>query len=126
MGWFKDLRIRAKLLLGFGVMCGMIVSLAFLSYRAMENIETIERVDVDGSHMAAAALIEMRSDENRIRADMLGFVAFQDSAQQSAFLQDVEVLSDRTRSASRVSGPSSPPMSFRKNSPWSPPWKEDR
>jgi methyl-accepting chemotaxis protein len=84
MRWFKNLLIRTKLLLGFGFMCTLLIGLVALAYTSLTDIERIERNEAD------ATLRELRSDENRIRGSMIGFVAFRDATERAGFLRDIE------------------------------------
>lgn len=90
MGWFQNLRIGTKLLLGYGVLCTLMGAMAVVAYVAIDSIETIERVEVGAAHEANATLRQIRSDENRIRGSMLGYLAYTDAAERATFKLDAD------------------------------------
>ena len=90
MGWFADLRIRTKLLAGFGLICALLVGQAIVAWRAIADIEDIERNEVDAAARADAAVRQLRSDENRVRGSMLGYLLYTDADERAAFKRDVE------------------------------------
>ena len=69
MSWFKNLKTRSKLLLGFGVMCALLIGVAVMAYSTLAAMQKAERT-VDRSNRGAMALVELRGNLNRIRARM--------------------------------------------------------
>ncbi len=71
MRWFTNLSTRSKLLLGFGVMCALLIGLAVMAFSTLSRIQETERVDVDINNRAAKIAVEIRADQNRVRGDIL-------------------------------------------------------
>ena len=90
MRWFKNLKTRSKLLLGFGVMCVLLIGLAAMGYKTLVAIQKTEREEVDQSRFAAKDAVEIRADQNRIRGDMLEFLIAENTAKKTAIKRDVE------------------------------------
>ncbi len=68
MGWFTNLKTRSKLLLGFGVLCALVIGLAVMAYNTLAAIQKVEREEVGQSNEAVLNTMRARSHENRIRA----------------------------------------------------------
>ncbi len=90
MGWFKNLQTRSKLLLGFGVMCALLVGLALMGYQTLAAMQKIDRGEVDQSHLAAKIATEIRANQNRIRGAMLGLLLSKNTAEQTSTKNEIE------------------------------------
>jgi methyl-accepting chemotaxis protein len=90
MSWFKNLKTRSKLLLGFGVMCALLIGLSVMTCRALVVIEKTNREEIDESYEAEMTLLEMRSDQNRIRGSMLGLMVSEDATEADAIKREIE------------------------------------
>jgi methyl-accepting chemotaxis protein len=94
MDWFKNLKTRSKLFLGFGIMCALLIGLAAVAYNTLAAIQQNDRDIVDQSNRAMLLLMETRSDENRIRASRLGSLMAETTAARTAYEREA---SDRAR-----------------------------
>ena len=90
MGWFNNLRTNSKLLVGFGVMCVLLVGVSGMGYKTLAEIQKTERVQVGGSYQTAMDAAEMRADQNRIRGAMLEFLIAKDPIQRAALKSEIE------------------------------------
>ncbi|MDD5307815.1 MAG: methyl-accepting chemotaxis protein [Deltaproteobacteria bacterium] len=90
MNWFKNLKMRSKLLLGFGVMCALLIGLAVMAYSTLAAMQKTEREEVDPSNQSATTAVEIRADQNRIRGAMLEFLMTQDAGKRIAIKQETE------------------------------------
>jgi methyl-accepting chemotaxis protein len=90
MGWFKNAKTRSKLLLGFGVMCALLIGLAAMAYRTLDTILTTERNGVDANNGVALTLTDVRSHLNRLRSRMFELFLTTDEAQKAAILLDID------------------------------------
>ena len=89
MGWFRNFRMRTKLLIGFGVMCALLIALAAIGYVALASIQRIEREVVDRSNAAAMEAVQIRSHQNRIRGSMLEYLITEDGAGREAIRLEI-------------------------------------
>jgi methyl-accepting chemotaxis protein len=89
MNWFKNLKTKSKLLLGFGVQCAVLVGVAIMAYGTLATIQETERT-VDHSNRAAMALVELRSTLNRIRARMFELFLTTDESGKAALKRDID------------------------------------
>ncbi len=90
MNWFKNLKIRNKLLLGFAVVVATMIAQAYLSYAALASMQTVEREEVAP---AAAALVQIASVvqlEHAIRKTTLAYITYRDPTQRAGFKRDLE------------------------------------
>jgi len=90
MGWFNNLRTNSKLLVGFGVMCVLLVGVSGMGYKTLAEIQKTERVQVGGSYQTAMDAAEIRADQNRIRGAMLEFLIAKDPIQRAALKSEIE------------------------------------
>ena len=90
MGWFMNLQMRSKLLLSFGLMCTLLIGLAVVATRTLSSLQQNEREEVEESHLAVATLLEMRSDQNRIRGEMLEWLGSEDAALRATIEREIE------------------------------------
>ena len=90
MSWFKNFKTRSKLLLSFGVMCALLIGIAGTGYRSLAAIQKNEREEVDESNRAVARLLEIRSDQNRIRGIMLELLLIVESSARADLRREVE------------------------------------
>ncbi len=85
MDWFKNLKTRSKLLLGFGIMCALLVGLAASAYNTLAAVQKNDRDVVDHSNQAMVLLMEIRSDQNRIRASGLGSLVAESTTARTGY-----------------------------------------
>ena len=90
MRWFADLKTWSKLMVGFGAMIVLMIGIALTGYGALSSTQELERNEVDSSSAALIALLEMRSDQNRIRGVGLEYLIADDDARRSAAVEEIE------------------------------------
>ena len=89
MGGFRNFSMRTKLLLGFGVMCALLIALAAVGYYALAAIQRIEREEVDYSNAAEMEAVLIRSHQNRIRGSMLEYILTVDGEGREAIKLEI-------------------------------------
>jgi methyl-accepting chemotaxis protein len=90
MNWFKNLKMRTKLLLAFGVLCALLVGLAAVAYTTLTAFEKDLREVVDPSHRALEESLSVRAHQNRIRGTMLELLLAQDTATRASARREIE------------------------------------
>lgn len=99
MGWFKNLKVRSKLILGFGVMCALLLGVSAMAYRTLDLVQKTERESVGNSEDAAQAAWEIRAVQNRIRAHMLQALLVQDPNQAAGIRSRVTESGEEVKTA---------------------------
>ena len=94
MRWFKNLKTRSKMLLGFGLMLALLLGLAFSAYRALATIQRVEREEVSDSHNALVASLRIRSHQNHIRANMLEILNSEDAQTNAGAREEIAARAD--------------------------------
>ncbi len=89
MSWFRNLQTRSKLILGFGVMCALVIGVAVVGHRALTTIRNLERGEVDKADQMAAITLQMDSHQNYNRAAILEFTMAESKAEKAAIKSDV-------------------------------------
>jgi methyl-accepting chemotaxis protein len=84
MGWFKNLKTRAKLGLSFAVMCALLIGLAVTAYKTISAIEKNEREKVDQIRSTIKDAVEIRANQNYIRGAMFELMFSKDTAKRTA------------------------------------------
>jgi methyl-accepting chemotaxis protein len=90
MNWFRNLKTRSKLLLGFGVMCALLVGLAVVAYNTLAGIRKTEREEVDPCRLSAMTAVEIRADQNHLSGAMLEFLLAQDAVKRAALKRIID------------------------------------
>ncbi|CAK0740015.1 methyl-accepting chemotaxis protein [Gammaproteobacteria bacterium] len=90
MKWFRNITISSKLLLVFGVLCVLLAGLSTLAYQTLAAIQKNERDNVDQIHLMALTAAEFRAHENRIRSEMLQFLASENQSDRSAIKSEID------------------------------------
>ncbi|CAK0755576.1 hypothetical protein CCP3SC5AM1_2100005 [Gammaproteobacteria bacterium] len=90
MKWFKNLTIRSKLLLVFGVLCVLLVGLSALAYQTLAAIQQNERDNVDQIALMTRTGVEIRAHQNRIRGEMLLFLVTDNPNEKSTIRREIE------------------------------------
>jgi methyl-accepting chemotaxis protein len=75
--------------LGFGIMCALLVGLAIMAYRTLVTIQEAA-LAVDRSNRGAMALVELRSDLNRIRARTFALLLAPDESGSAAIKREMD------------------------------------
>ena len=68
---------RTKLFVGFGLILLSVLAIVIVSYKNMNSLNQTEE-EIISSYEITGKLIQLRSDENRIRTLMLEIILFQD------------------------------------------------
>ena len=71
MRWFRNLTTRSKLLLGFGLMIAPVAAVSAVTYDALTSLQASEERVVNEDFQAALEALQIRANQNAIRADML-------------------------------------------------------
>ena len=74
MKWFRNLSIGVKLLFVFGVLCALLISLSGIAYHTLMAIQHNERTGVDAAQNMELVSVQIRSDQNFVRAKMIQFI----------------------------------------------------
>jgi hypothetical protein len=89
MKWFLDLATRTKLFIGFGL---MVVFLAAVIISAYNGIRLIGKSQADlflEDFRPAIELVELKADQNRVRAQLLEMIMIKDRAKQKRLEKDI-------------------------------------
>jgi methyl-accepting chemotaxis protein len=89
MNWFLNLTTRKKLFLGFGLMVLLLVIVFVTAYNGVAQIQESQIGLFKVDFTAATELLEMRADQNRIRAQMLEMMLVKDRVKQQALEEDI-------------------------------------
>ena len=92
MRWFLDLPIRAKLLIGFGLMVVFLAVVTISAYLAMTAIQESQRSLYAHEFAIAVDLEELRSNQNATRAATLTMMMLSQRSDQEAQHQEIKNL----------------------------------
>src|SRR5688500_18505627 len=92
MRWFLDLPIRAKLLIGFGLMVVFLAVVTINAYLAMTAIHDSQRSLYAHEFTIAVDLEELRSNQNAAGAAMLAMMMLSQRSDQEAQHQEIKNL----------------------------------
>ena len=70
MKWFKNLKTRSKLVIGFGLLLVIIVIVIAVAYVGMSNLDQTQRRLVEEDFRVALDMMKIRNNLNHQRADM--------------------------------------------------------
>jgi methyl-accepting chemotaxis protein len=90
MNWFLNISTRAKIIFSFG---SMFILLAIIIVSALSNIMSIsdsQRELVHLNFQPALDLVEIRADQNRIRASIVEMMLTTDKSKQQSLVQDLK------------------------------------
>ena len=90
MGWFKDLKTGAKILLGFGTMIAFLGMVIVIAYDAIITIRDSEQRLFEKEFVGVVAMVELRAVLNRQRAQALQTMLTTDRARQESLVQDIQ------------------------------------
>ncbi len=89
MNWFKNLKTRSKLLLGFGLILVLLGVVIAVAYEGMANLDQSQRRLVEEHLRASLDMMRIRSHQNHQRADMLEVLGTTDPAVQASLERDM-------------------------------------
>ncbi len=84
MGWFKNLKLRSKLLVGFGSILLLLAGVIAVGFQGMTSLEQSEKRVVDDRFQPAIHALEADSSLNLARALMLSLLTTTDPASQAS------------------------------------------
>ncbi|MEK7877820.1 MAG: methyl-accepting chemotaxis protein, partial [Pseudomonadota bacterium] len=99
MKWFLDLTMRGKLFGGFGLMIVFLAVVMATAYLGITAIQTAQRSLYQEDFANAIDLMFLRSDENGMRAALLGMMAVTRDTERETWHQD---LKERTKQFTAV------------------------
>ncbi len=94
MKWLLNLSMRAKIFAGFGLMLVLLAAVIGAAYSGIASLRSSQTALYREDFLPALELIEMRSDQNRVRAQILEMSLTRDRAKQQALERDIRDRSD--------------------------------
>ncbi|MFZ2629766.1 MAG: MCP four helix bundle domain-containing protein, partial [Rugosibacter sp.] len=115
MKWFLDLTTRSKLFVGFGLMIALLASVVATAYLGISAIQASQKNLYQHDFANAVDLLNLRSDENGIRAALLSMMLAANRSDQETWRQEITQrnkemaegtrrLLERNRNEVRLSG----------------------
>jgi len=89
MKWLLNLTMRTKLFLGFGLMIIFLISVIFAAYTGITMIQKSQKDLFQEDFDKALGFMELKSDQNRTRADLLEMMLTKERSKQQALELDV-------------------------------------
>jgi methyl-accepting chemotaxis protein len=93
MQWFLNLTMRAKLLLGFGVMLVLLAAVGVIAYRGLTALQESQLRLYNENFADAVDFLDLRADQNGIRAALLTMMGATTRSEQDTWHQEVKVRS---------------------------------
>src|SRR3990170_797214 len=90
MKWFHDASTRMKLFFGFGLIIVLLLIVTATAYRSITAIEDSQQRLYEVNFADAVDLLELRSDENGIRAAQLDMMLSARRSDQEAWHRDIQ------------------------------------
>jgi methyl-accepting chemotaxis protein len=90
MKWFLDLSTRAKLFLCFGLLLVLLTGVIIAAATGITTIRQSQKELFDKDFVVATELIELRSDQNRVRSQILEMMMEKDRLRMIALEQDIK------------------------------------
>ncbi len=94
MSWFKNLKTRSKLLLGFGMILMLLSIVIAVAYEGITGLDRSQRRLVDEEFRGSLEMLRIESHMNRQRADMLDLLRMTDKAHQDASKREISARED--------------------------------
>ena len=101
MNWFLNFTTRNKLFLGFGLMVVFLAIVIATAYRGIEAIQVSQHSLYQKEFANAVDLLNLRSDENGIRADLLNMMATTVRSEQETWYGDIKQRSKDVAAGTR-------------------------
>ncbi len=89
MKWFVSLSTRIKLILSFGMMVIFLLVVIIIAYNGLTTIRQSQSDLFQKDFLSSIELVEMRSDQNRVRALILEMMMSKDRAKQQALERNI-------------------------------------
>ncbi|MBI3044201.1 MAG: MCP four helix bundle domain-containing protein, partial [Betaproteobacteria bacterium] len=93
MAWFNDLKLRAKLLLGFGLILASLVAVLTIGYVGMAAITESQRALYQVQFANAVDLKDVRSNQNAIGANITAMLLRDQRSDPASLVQDIATRS---------------------------------
>ena len=90
MKWFLDLKTRGKLFVGFGLMLAFLAIVIVIAYLDITAIQASQKRLYQKEFANAVDLLNLRSDENGIRAALFSMMAATKRPDQDSWHQDIK------------------------------------
>lgn len=90
MKWFLDLTTRGKLVAGFGSMFTLLAGVIAVAYLGITSIEAAQNRLYRQEFSNAVDLVKLRSDQNGIRAALLGMMVATSRADQEQWHEEIK------------------------------------
>ncbi len=90
MRWFANLATRTKLFLGFGLVFVILAAVILTAYSGLSSIKSSQSNLYRKDFIPAMDMVELLSDQNRTRADILEMMLTKNGAKQQATEQDIK------------------------------------
>jgi len=94
MKWFFNISTRTKLFVGFGLMIIFLAIVIITGYNSIKTIQKSQEELYRTDFSVAINLVEMRSGQNRARAQLLEMMMTDDRKKQQALEQDIKERSN--------------------------------
>src|ERR1700690_1394092 len=91
MKWFLNLATRTKLFLGFGMMVFFLMGITIAAYNGIATNRPSQIALFQEDFTISNNLIEVRADQNRLRASILEMMLLKDKAKQETLERDIRV-----------------------------------
>ncbi len=101
MKWFLDLTTRGKLFAGFGLMFAFLAAAITAAWYGIAAIQASQRTLYQEEFANAVDLLNMRTDENGIRAALLSMMLTPDRAARETWVREIERRSREIAEATR-------------------------
>src|SRR6202142_4139092 len=89
MKWFLNLAPRTKLFLGFGAMVFFLLGITIAAYNGISTIRQSQIALFQEDFTISNNLIEVRADQNRLRASILEMMLLKDKTKQETLERDI-------------------------------------
>lgn len=89
MQWFVNLSTRIKLFLSFGLMVFSLLVVMGIAYNGLTTLRQSQKELFQEDFLSSVALIELKADLNRVRAQLLEMTMIQDKAKQQALEREI-------------------------------------
>lgn len=101
MKWFLDLTTRGKLVLGFGLMLAFLAAIIAVAYWSIASVQASQRTLYEEDFANAVDLLNMRSNQNGMRAALLSMMVSPTAAERETWHQDIKQRSEEVDSTTQ-------------------------
>ncbi len=101
MKWFLNLATRNKLFIGFGLMIVFLATVIATAYQGVTTIQAAQRKLYQEEFANAVDLLNLRANENGVRAALLNMMAADKQADQETWHEDIKQRSKEISGATQ-------------------------